>query len=521
MVDEETKTPAETLKTKNMANGHVWLLGAGPGDPDLITWRGVLLLGKAEVVLHDALSHPELLQLCPQAEIIDVGKRFGQRATPQEVITNKLIELASQGKVVVRLKGGDPFMFARGSEEALALADANISFDIVPGVTSAIAASAFAGIPLTHRDASSSVTFITGSDKRGKEWSPEAWKKLATATGTICIYMGIRRIEAIAQAVMDGGRSPDTPAAVVRWGARPQQETLVAPLKEIAQRVHEAGLRSPAIIIIGEVVELRKKLRWYDKRTLFAKRVLVARPAHQAAETCRALRERSAAPVVCPAIEILPSPSPDEFRHAVKNARLFDWVVFTSANGVRAFFREVEAAGLDARVFGAARIAVIGPKTAEALKTYGLRADLCARKFVAESLVLDLLDSKEQPQKLLLARAQEARDVLPETLAQAGVDVTVVAAYQTRIVSGEKAAILRKAVESQVDVVLLTSSSMVSSLVHALGDDALTLLAKKIVVCIGPITAKTAKDFGVLVHVEASIYTVEGALDALEEYLAN
>lgn len=514
-------TPKERSSRPSSSNaeGFVWLVGAGPGDPDLITWRGVELLGQAEVVLHDALSHPELLELCPQAEIRDVGKRYGKRATAQSEITAQLLQLAAEGRKVVRLKGGDPLLFARGSEEALALADAGVPFEIVPGVTSSVAASAYAGISLTHREASSSVTFITGSDRAGKEWSPDAWKKLATATGTICVYMGMRRIQEITQAVMDGGRDPNTPAAVVRWGGRPQQRTIVAPLHRLAERAVEEKMTSPAIIIIGEVVELRRKLRWYDNRALFGQKVLVPRPAHQARETAKALRQRAAAPLVCPAIEILPAPDSARLARAVREAGSYDWVVFTSANGVSSFFEEVERAGLDARVFGSARLAVIGPKTGEALRSFGLKADLCARTYVAESLLEDLL-AQGTPTRVLIPRAKEARELLPEELRAAGALVDVVPAYETRSVSGEAAARLREAVVEQADVVLLTSSSMVDSLVAALGPEARELLDSVTVACIGPITAKTAKKHQLRVHVESQVHTVAGVLDALEAHFS-
>lgn len=499
--------------------GRVWLLGAGPGDPELITYRGVLLLAEADVVLHDALSHPELLDWCPQAEIIDVGKRYGQRATAQEVITQKLIELARTGKKVVRLKGGDPILFARGSEEAQALAEAGIPFEIVPGVTSAVAASAFAGIPLTHRDLSSSVTFITGSDREGKEWSPEAWRKLATATGTICVFMGMRRIEAITRALIDGGRAGETPAAVVRWGARPYQQTVVGTLSTIAQQVRAEGLTSPAIILVGEVVSVREILRWYDNKPLFGKRVLVPRPRHQARETARALRSRAAAPISCPAIEIGPSPDEERLREAVAASGTYDWLIFTSKNGVEAYFTQVDRMGRDSRLIGSARVAVIGPKTGQALEQRNIRPDLVARKFVAENLIEELLAVEPRPKRALLIRAAEARDVLPTQLRAAGVEVDVVAAYVTRPVSGAARAALKEAVESSADVVLLTSSSMVDSVVQALGDGAREALSRLTVVCIGPITAQTAKDHGIVVHVESEVHTVDGALEALEEWL--
>jgi len=498
--------------------GKVWLVGAGPGDPDLITFRGRELLGQADVVLYDALSHPDLLELSPQAEKVDVGKRYGQRATPQAEITALLLDLARQGKRIVRLKGGDPLLFARGSEEALALSAAGVRFEIVPGVTSPVAASAYAGISLTHRDASSSVTFITGSDREGKEWSPEAWKKLATATGTICVYMGMRRIHEICQAVMDGGRNPNTPAAVVQWGARPEQQTVVSTLCDIADAAQKAGLGSPAIIIIGEVVSLREQLRWYDNQPLFGKRILVPRPIEQARGTAALIRQRGAIPVVSPAIEIDPIFDRTRLRRAVVEAKRYDWVIFTSQNGVKAFFSEVQAQGLDARVFGEARVAVIGPKTGEVLKSYGIVADLCAEKFVAESLLEGLKPADKPLKRVLIPRARVAREVLPEALRATGVEVDVVPTYETKPVGGEGRVALCEAIEEQVDIVLFTSSSMVEATVEALGEEAGRILSKRLIAGIGPVTSATARKLGLNVGVEASIYTVDGVLDALEAH---
>ncbi len=500
--------------------GKVWLIGAGPGDPGLITWRGVRILKRCDVVLHDALSHRALLELCPQAEIHDVGKRFRTPSASQESITRRLIEFARQGREVVRLKGGDPLLFARGSEEALALSAEQIPFEIVPGIASPVAASAYAGISLTHRELSSSVTFITGSDREGKEWSPDAWKKLATATGTICVLMGMRRIEAITQAIIDGGRSEHTPAAVVQWGARPEQKVVCGTLGDIAQKVRAEQVTNPAIIIVGEVVELRSQMAWYDNKPLFGKRLLIPRPAHQARETEQAVRDRGAEPVTVPAIEIGPPPEPDRLEGAARGVGSYDWVVFTSANGVDAFFGALRAEGKDARAFGAARVAVIGPKTGEALVRRGIRPDLTADQYVAESLVEALLAAlpdggKPRPQ-ILLARALEARDVLPRALEEAGAEVDVVPTYQTRVASGPQAERLEHAVASEVDVVLFTSSSMVDSVVGALGERATVALGRITVACIGPVTAETARKHGLRVDVEASVHTVEGLLDALE-----
>jgi len=466
--------------------------------------------------MHDALSHPDLLELCPQAEIVDVGKLYGRRATPQFEINALLLRYAKQGKNVVRLKGGDPLMFARGSEEALALAEAKITFEIVPGVTSPVAASAFAGISLTHRDASSSVTFITGSDKKGKEWSDEAWKKLATATGTICVFMGMRRIAAITRAIVEGGRRPQTPAAVVQWGARPEQRTVVGTLETIADEVEKAGLSNPAIIIVGEVVALRDKLRWYDNRPLFGRGVLVPRPVHQARETARALRHRGAVPIMCPAIEILGPPDPAQLQEAVQTAKDYDWVVFTSANGVTAFFSVVRALGLDARVFGLSRVAAIGPKTSQALERFGIHADLVAREFVAERLVEDLLRVTKEGARILIPRASEAREILPEALRRANLEVRVVAAYQTFHVKGEAAKLLQRQIKEDAEIVLFSSSSMVDAVVQALGSEASETLGQRTLACIGPVTAATLRNYGLEPSVEASVYTMEGLLDALE-----
>src|SRR5690348_355698 len=292
-----------------MPIGKVWLVGAGPGDPGLISVHGLEVLREADVVLYDALAHPALRAVCREdAELRDVGKRFGQPSSAQLAINAELVSLARAGKRVVRLKGGDPLLFARGAEEALALAEAGIPFEIVPAVPSPIGAAAYAGISLTHREVSSSVTFITGSDREEVAWSPEAWRKLATATDTICVLMGMRHIEAITQAIIEGGRPPSTPAAVLHWGTRPEQRVAVATLGDIAAVARASGLKNPSIIVVGEVVALRDKLRWFDARPLFGKRVLVPRPADQARDTARAVRDRGAAPLVIPALETVAVP---------------------------------------------------------------------------------------------------------------------------------------------------------------------------------------------------------------------
>ena len=501
-----------------MSPAKVWLVGAGPGDPGLLTLRGLEVLQAAEVVLTDALAHPALLEMCPQAEVRYVGKRYGEDSAVQEAITREMIAIAQSGRSVVRLKGGDPLLFARGGEEALALAEAGVPFEIVPGISSPVAASAYAGIPLTHRDVSKSVTFITGSDRAGKEWSPEAWRKLATATDTICVLMGMRRLEEIVHAILEGGRAAHTPAAVIQWGTRPEQRVITATLAELPERARNAGLKNPAIIVVGDVVALREELAWYDKKPLFQKTLFLPRPEAQAVESARAIRERGAEPLVLPMIEIHPPPEPERLDRAIEALDQYAWVLFTSANGVRCFFEALRRAGRDARAFGKAKVGVIGPKTASALESFGVRPDVLAKEFVGEALAKALCESGP-PGRVLLARALVARDALPQTLISAGFEVDVVPVYETRGASEEKRKRLREGLANgDIDVALFTSSSTVTETLAALGPDGPAALARVVVASIGPVTSRTLRDAGVRVDVSATEYTVAGLLDALERH---
>jgi uroporphyrinogen III methyltransferase/synthase len=497
------------------AQGKVWLVGAGPGEPGLITVRGLSVLSRADVVLYDALAHPALLDACPQAEQRNVGKRYGEDSAVQAAIIAQMIELARQGKRVVRLKGGDPLMFARGAEEALALAAAGVKFEIVPGVASPVAASAYAGISLTHREVSSSVTFITGSDRAGKEWSPESWKKLATATDTICVLMGMRRIKEITQAIIDGGRAPSTPAAVIHWGARPEQRVVTGTLDGIAAAAAEAGLKNPAIILVGEVVKLRQQLNWYDSRPLSAKRIVIPRAAEQARDTASAVRDRGAAPLVMPMIEITPPPEPARFSRAVADMWRYDWVLFTSGNAVEQLRLELDRMGCDARAFGNAKVGAVGSKTAEALKRLGIKADVVAQEFVGEGLAGAVL-VEGAPRRVLLLRALVARDALPAALRARGTEVDVVAAYETKPLGGAGAELAARIQSGEIHAILFTSSSTVTSTLDALGDSARELLSRVVVASIGPITTRALEAAGLKPTVQATVYTVEGLLDALE-----
>lgn len=499
-----------------MSPGKVSLVGAGPGDPGLITARGLELLSQAEVVLYDALAHPALLDACPDAEKRNVGKRYGQDSATQDAINAELVSLALAGKRVVRLKGGDPLLFARGAEELQALRAANIEFEIVPGVSAPLAASAFSGIPLTHRELSSSVTFITGSDREGKDWSPAAWQKLATATDTICVFMGMRRIDDIMQAIVSGGRSPETPVAVVQWAARPEQRVVTGTLTTIAGIAQAERITNPAIIVVGEVVALRDELRWFDNRPLFGKSLLVPRPVEQGRATAAAIRARGASAQLLPAIDIRDPADPAPLARAIDELGSYDWVLFTSANGATRFTRALGRAGKDARAFASAKIGVIGPKTALALESFGLRADAVAEEFIGEGLARTVL-ARGTPKRVLLARALVARDVLPDLLREAGASVDVVPVYETVTADGGEA--LRQRFESgALDVALFTSSSTVNAVVDMLGPNAAALLAKTTVASIGPITSATLRERGIAVDVVASVFTVEGLLDALEAH---
>lgn len=504
-----------------MERGKVWLVGAGPGDPGLITVRGLEVLRSAELVLYDALAHHALLDECAGAELRDVGKRYAVESPSQASINEQLIAEARRGRRVVRLKGGDPFLFARGSEEATALAEAGVPFEIVPGVPSPVGATAYAGISLTHRDLSSSATFITGSDKAGEEWSPAAWKKLATATDTICVLMGMRRIEDITRAIIDGGRDPNTPAAVIQWGARPQQRVAIATVATIAEEARQGGLSNPAIIVVGEVVTLRERLRWYDSRPLFGRSVLVPRAPHQAGATARALRERGAEPVVFPVIQVVDPPDPGRLARAAREVSAYDWVLFTSANGVERFFVALSAAGRDARAFAGAKVGVIGPKTRASVQRFGITPDLVAEEFVGESLA-EALGPDVAGKRVLIPRALVAREELPQLLLAAGAAVVdVVPAYETRPVTSERAGQLARSFEEgSLDAVLFTSGSTVSSLMDLLGERAVELLSKVTVASIGPITSRALEARGVTPNVTADVYTVAGLLDALERHYA-
>ncbi|HET8617609.1 MAG TPA: uroporphyrinogen-III C-methyltransferase [Acidimicrobiales bacterium] len=489
----------------------VHLVGAGPGDPGLLTVRALDVLRRADLVVYDRLSQESLLDLAPPgAERIDVGKAPGHVRLSQEDINALLVERGRRGEAVVRLKGGDPFVFARGGEEAAALADAGVPFEVVPGITSAIAVPAYAGIPVTLRHSSTSVTIVTGhEDPAAGEDGTVDWTAVARVGGTIVILMGVARIGRIAEALMAGGRSPDTPVAAVQWGTRPEQRTVRATLATIGT----AALGTPSTIVVGDVAAC--DLAWFENRPLMGRRVVVTRAREQASELVARLSALGAATVEVPAIEI---GDPDDGGAALAGAvdRIgdYDWVVLTSPNGARRLLGALAAAGRDARALGGVRLAAIGPGTAKALASARLVPDLVPERFVAESLLAAFPAAPPGGGRVLLARAAVARDVLPAGLAKAGWAVDVVDAYRTRAVPLDER---QAAALAEAEIVTFTSSSTVTNLLAAAGGHPLP----PVVAAIGPVTAATARDRGLAVDVEAGVHTIDGLVDALLAWAAD
>jgi uroporphyrinogen III methyltransferase / synthase len=487
----------------------VYLVGAGPGDPGLLTVRAAEVLARADVVVFDRLSVEALLDLAPlDAERISVAKAPGQVTLAQDDINALLVAKGAEHDTVVRLKGGDPFVFARGGEEAAALAAAGIDFEVVPGITSAIAVPAYAGIPITLRHSSTSFTVVTGhEDPSVGEAGSVDWGAVAKVGGTIVILMGVSRIRAISGALMEGGLPPDTPAAAVRWGTRSEQSTVRATLGTIA----DAALAAPSVIVVGEVAAV--DLAWFERRPLFGRRVVVTRTRQQASQLSAALHRAGADPVEVPVIELAdPVDGGGALRAAAARLASYDWVVLTSPNGAQRLLTAMAEVGLDARAFGAARVAAIGPGTARALAAGGITADLVPERFVAESL-LDALGSVTGGGRVLLARAEVARDVLPEGLRAGGWAVDVVDAYRTvpaPVTDAQRAAVVA------ADVITFTSSSTVERTLEAIGAEALP----PVVACIGPVTAATARHHGLTVHVEAAAHTIDGLVAALVDWAA-
>jgi uroporphyrinogen III methyltransferase/synthase len=505
------------------SSGKVYLVGAGPGDPGLITLRGKQLLERAQVVVYDYLANPKLLAHVPQdAERIYAGKKGGGlHAFTQERINQILVEHAQAGKMVVRLKGGDPFIFGRGAEEIQALVAEGIAFEVVPGVTSATAAATYAGIPITHRQYTASVTFLTGHEDPGKKESNLAWDKLATGAGTLVVYMGIKTLPIITQTLMEHGRDPDTPVAVVRWASTPQQRSVVGTLATITDIVNKADIKPPALIIIGEVVRLRDTIDWYERRPLFGRRIVVTRTREQASDLVALLEEHGAECLECPTIHIEPVADPSVLNQALGEINSYDWVLFTSLNAVRYFFARLEELGRDSRVLGPVRVAAVGRATADALRGHGIRADLVPEQFTAEGLTDALVRTGVKGTRILLPRALKARDVLPEGLRAAGAEVVIAPIYQNVLPPDRKKELRDLLAQGDIDMITFTSSSTVTNflqMLEAAGPDELhQLLAGVQLAAIGPITAATLREHGLRVDIQPEQYTIGAMVSAIVE----
>lgn len=499
--------------------GKVYLVGAGPGDPGLLTVKGRSCLEKADTVVYDYLSDESLLSLAPEkAERIYAGKQASHHTMPQQEINELLVRKAEEGKTVVRLKGGDPFVFGRGGEEALALREHGIQFEIVPGVTSAIAAAAYAGIPVTHRRIAASFEVVTGHEDPGRTGSGLHWESLARGADTLVFLMGVGNLPIITEQLMKYGKEKSTPAALVRWGTKPEQEVLVTTLEHTCEDVEKYGLKPPAVYIVGDVVNLREKLQWYDNKPLFGKRILVTRARAQASVLTEKLRDLGACCTEAPVIRICP-PSDDfcSMDAAIRDLSGYDWIIFTSANGVESFFGRLAAKGLDARALGKSKAAAIGTATAERLRSFGIRADIVPKEFRAERIAEALLPFMKDGVRVLIPRAKKARNVLQETLRHAGAQVDTAEAYQTKAEEADGGKILRLLENHDIDMVTFTSSSTVTCLKKLIGGRT-ELLKDTAVICIGPITAETCRREGIQPAGKAETYTIPGLVDAVRQF---
>jgi uroporphyrinogen III methyltransferase/synthase len=496
----------------------VYLIGAGPGDPGLLTIKGRQVLEKADVVVYDYLANEVFLKYCRKdAQIIYVGKKGGDHTLPQDKINELLVEKALQGKMVARLKGGDPYIFGRGAEEAQELLEAGAEFEVVPGVTSAVAAPAYAGIPLTHRKYASSVSFITGHEDPDKPESAHNWKSLASGTSTLVFFMGVKNLPHISRMLIENGMRPDMPAALVRWGTTCEHRSLVSTIKDIPKRSVEENFKPPSLLVVGEVVCLRDQLNWFEKLPLLGKGVVVTRAREQASGLLQDLTDLGACCFEFPTIEIKPLKDYTLLKNTISRLKNYHWLVFTSVNGVLFFWKELKNMGLDARALGASQVAAIGPATAMALEERGISADFVPEKYVAESVVDGLLKLGVKGKKVLIPRAKMAREVLPHELEKAGAEVVILPVYETGLSQEDGSLILSSLEKGAVHYITFTSSSTVENFFSLIAPDKLRPSLEKGVklVCIGPVTAKTLEGFGFKPDLMPDEYTIPGIVGAL------
>ncbi len=503
--------------------GKVYLVGAGPGDPGLLTLKGLEAIKEADCIIYDFLANSRLLEHAKAGvETIYVGKKGSQKTIEQEEINRLIVDKAKKGRTVVRLKGGDPFIFGRGGEEAEELKDAGIEFEVVPGVTSAIAAPAYAGIPLTHRDLSSAVTFITGQENPLKERTNIAWDRLSTGRGTLVFLMGWKSLPLIVQKLRENGWPPETPIALIRWGTMTRQVSCAGTLGTILALAESLEMRPPVVTVVGDVVNLRERLNWFESKPLFGKRILVTRALEQAGDFTRVLEKEGAEPLTFPTIKTIAPASWKPMDRAIKRLPSYDWAIFTSVNGVRYFFDRLYKTGLDVRELKGVRICAVGPMTAKAIEKLGIRVDLTPKEFKAEGLLEALGKRSIKGKRFLLARATKAREIIPEEIKRLGGRIDVVPAYRTVKPSKEVAGLREIMASGGVDVVTFTSASTVTNFVAAFKRSELPGLLKGCkVACIGPITADAARKFGLGVDIMPKDYTIPALTRAMAEHFKN
>ena len=505
--------------------GKVYLVGAGPGDPGLLTIKGKECLQQADVIIYDYLANPTFLKLAKEnAELIYVGKKGGDHTLSQEKINQLIVDKAEENKIVARLKGGDPFIFGRGGEEAETIKEAGIKFEWVPGITSAIAAPAYAGIPLTHRDYTSTVAFITGHEDPLKEKSSIQWDKLATGIGTLVFLMGVGNLGKIAKQLILHGRSPDTLVAVIHRGTLYEQKTITGKLSEIAGLAKKHAIKPPSIIVVGDVVKLRQDLNWFETMPLFGKRIIVTRARAQASGFLRQLIDLGADCIEFPTIEVIPPKEVTDLDRAIMDIDVYQWLLFTSVNGVEFFLKRLGDLGKDVRDLKGIKIGAIGPKTAEIWHNIGIKPDLVPNEYRAEA-VIDCFKKENLAKgtRILLPRAAEAREILPEELAKMGAQVDVVTVYQTIKPDNDSRNIRKMLEEHMIDMITFTSSSTVTNFLAMfdVGNKQIQEWMQSLTVaCIGPITAETARKNGLPVQIVPTDYTIEALTDAIARHFS-
>jgi len=505
--------------------GIVYLIGAGPGDPKLITLRGKECIQSSDILIYDYLANPVFLSWAkPEAEIIYVGKKGGTAHILQEEINDLILRKISAGKKVARLKGGDPFIFGRGGEEAEILADQGIPFEIIPGITSAISVPAYAGIPLTHRQFTSTVAFITGHEDPTKDTSTIDWERISTGAGTLVFLMSMSRLSNIVEKLQKHGLPATTPVAVIQWGTSPQQRTLVADLQSISQQVAEKGFGAPSIIVVGQVVSLREKLRWFEKKPLFGKTIVVTRARAQSSTFSQNLMELGALSIEFPTIRVSGLKDYKLLDEAIQDLSSYQWIIFTSVNGVDFFFQRLHELKKDSRAFSTGKVCAIGPETAASLRQQGIIPDYVPAEYRAEAIIDGFSSLGVKGTKILIPRALEARDILPEQLAGQGASVDVIPVYETLPDSADSPSLLNLIQKKAVNMVTFTSTSTVKNFCAVLQENNChipELLKGVDIACIGPICAKAAESYGLEVRIMPKEYTIAAMTEAIVTYYQN